>query len=127
MHERTRLPSLHRSVYSSTRLEGGVLSDGRQQELLEQDRAALCSPRRYQAGKDRQAYRNGHEEGQVVLEGRTITVRRPHARSVDGRELEFPTWEHMRSADPLKARVAEQILVGVTTRKYATSLELLGY
>ncbi len=37
----------------------------------------------------------------------------------------MPTWEHMRSEDPLKARIAEQILIGVTTRKYARSLEPL--
>src|SRR3989442_16043444 len=42
--------------------------------LLEQDRATLCGPRgRFQ--EDRQAYRHGHDVGQVVFGGRKVRLR----------------------------------------------------
>jgi hypothetical protein len=44
--------------------------------LLDQDRAALCGPwGRFQ--EDRQAYRHGHDVGQVVLGGRKVRLRKP--------------------------------------------------
>jgi len=92
--------------------------------LLEQDRAALCGPRgRFQ--KDRQAYRHGHDVGQVVLGGRKVRLRKPRARSLDGRELDLPSWRQVTLEDPLQDRVLEQMLVGVSTRHYARSLEPL--
>ena len=52
-------------------------------------------------------------------------MRKPRVRSVDGQELKLPTWEQFSSEDPLDQRATEQMLIGVSTRKYARSLEPL--
>jgi len=90
--------------------------------LLEEDREALCGPaRRWQA--ERQAYRHGHDEGRLVLGGRTVKIPKPRVRSLEGEELDLPTWRHFAEEDPLHDRVVRQILAGVSTRKYEDSLE----
>jgi hypothetical protein len=40
-----------------------------------------------------------------------------------GKEVALPTIEALRGADPMPERVAEQVLVGVSTRRYGRSLE----
>lgn len=91
-------------------------------QMLEADREVLCGPnRRWQ--EDRQAYRYGFDEGRLVLGGRTVKLRKRRVRSTDGRELELPTWRQLAEEDPLQARVLRQILGGVTTREYATTLD----
>ncbi len=89
--------------------------------LLEEDRAELCGER-YARSQQRRAYRHGYDEGSLVMGGRRVKVRKPRARSVDGQELPLPHWERFKATDPLEER-AEQILCGVTTRKYERSLE----
>ena len=93
-------------------------------QMLEEDRETLCGPlRRWQP--DRQAYRHGYDEGRLVLGGRTVKVPRPRVRAVNGREIELPSWRHFAEADPLHERALEQILAGVSTRKYGASLEAI--
>jgi len=91
-------------------------------QMLEEDRAAICGPR-HQPAPDRRAYRHGHDEGSLVFGGRKIRVKKPRIRSVEGEELELPTWRRMASQDPLRDRVVEQILLGVSHRGYERSLE----
>lgn len=91
--------------------------------MLEEERTRLCGPRSQPSG-DRTAYRHGYDEGELVFGGRKVGAKRPRVRSVDGeRELTLPLWERMSRQDPLSARVMEQMLVGVSTRNYARSLE----
>lgn len=90
--------------------------------LLEEDREALCGPRKKKQ-MDRSAYRYGYDQGQVVLGGRKVSVRKPRVRGVEGGEVPLPTWQQMAEEDPLDERVLEQILVGVSTRNYHRSLE----
>ena len=93
------------------------------QALLEQDRSELCGTR-YTAQEDRTAYRHGYCRGEVVFGGRKVTVPRPRVRSADKKtEVPLETWEAMTCEDPLADRVLEQMLVGVSTRKYERSLE----
>ncbi len=92
--------------------------------LLEEDRAELCGER-YARSQQRRAYRHGYDEGSLVMGGRRVKVRKPRARSVDGQELPLPHWERFKATDPLEERAVEQILCGVTTRKYERSLEQL--
>ena len=92
--------------------------------LLEEDRAELCGER-YARSQQRRAYRHGYDEGSLVMGGRRVKVRKPRARSVDGQELPLPHWERFKATDPLEERAVEQILCGVTTRKYERSLERL--
>ena len=57
--------------------------------------------------------------------GRRVSVKRPRARSIDGHEVELPSWKQFSVEDPLHERALTQMLVGVSTRKYDRSLEPL--
>ena len=50
---------------------------------------------------------------------------RPRALGVDGHELGLPSWREWSARDPLEARALEQMVLGVSTRRYARSLEPL--
>src|SRR5450631_2247761 len=52
-------------------------------------------------------------------------VQRPRARSVAGCELRLPSWREWSARDPLEQRAVEQMVLGVSTRGYARSLEPL--
>ena len=73
----------------------------------------------------RRARRSGSAPGELVMGGRRVQVRRPRARTLDGQEVRLPTWEVFGAEDPLNERAVEQMLVGVSTRRYARSLEPL--
>ncbi len=93
-------------------------------EMLEDDRATICGPK-HQPMPDRRAYRHGHDEGRLVFGGRKIRVKKPRIRSIEGEEIELGTWRRMADEDPLRDRVVEQILLGVSQRGYERSLEPL--
>lgn len=104
-----------------------VLSFGMQALLamLEMEREELCGPR-YQHDPDRKETRNGTAPSELVLGGRRVKVKRPRAMDPKtGTEVPLPSWEQLAAEDPLTQRAVEQMLVGVTTRKYARSLEPL--
>src|ERR1700692_5110202 len=88
------------------------------------ERVALCGAR-YAHISDRGAMRGGHIASSLVLGGRRIGVSRPRVRSVDGRELRLPSWREWSARDPLDERALEQMVLGVSTRRYARSLEPL--
>jgi transposase-like protein len=93
-------------------------------EVLETERVALCGER-YEHLPDRQALRAGYVASSLVLGGRRVAVQRPRARSVAGRELGLPSWREWSARDPLEQRAVEQMVLGVSTRGYARSLEPL--
>ncbi len=91
--------------------------------LMEHDRAELCGPR----GKhdpQRRATRSGSTRSEVTLGGRRIAIRRLRARSEKG-ELELPSFTFAADRDPLDEHTLEAIASGVSTRRYARSLEPL--
>ena len=90
--------------------------------VLEHERSQLVGPR-YAHLRGRQAYRAGSAPGELVMGGRRVQVRRLRARTVDGGEIELPSWRAFGAEDPLHERAVEQMLVGVSTRSYARSLE----
>jgi len=101
-----------------------VLAEGFRsvQEILEADREELCGPaHRWQA--ERQAYRHGHDEGQLVLGGRKVRVKKPRVRRAGGKEIPLPSWQQFASEDPLRHRVLEQVAAGVSARDYGRTLE----
>jgi transposase-like protein len=105
----------------------GLCLDAGQQVLLtlmEQDREQLCGPKNV-PDPERRAYRGGSVRGEVTLGGRRILVPRLRARSVDGHELELPSFAYAAGRDPLNARTLEAIAIGVTTRKYRRALDPL--
>ena len=91
-------------------------------EVLEQERTEACGPR-YAHLPAREARRAGTAPGELVLGGRRVAVRRPRARTVTGAEVALPSWETFGAEDPLDTRAVEQMLVGVSTRRYERSLE----
>jgi putative transposase len=93
-------------------------------EVREAERSRLCGAR-YQHLTERQALRAGHVASSLVLGGRRVAVSRPRARSVDGHELSLPSWREWSTRDPLTERAVEQMMLGVSTRRYARSLEPL--
>ena len=99
----------------------GVLS-----ELMEEEVSEVVGPK----GKhdpDRTAVRHGHEDGEVTLGGRRVGVRRPRVRSADGEsELPLVTYRHFADRDPLTRLVLEQMLAGVSTRRFVRTREPVG-
>lgn len=91
-------------------------------EVLESERTRVCGPR-YRHTEARQTVRSGHAPSSLVLGGRLINVKRPRVRTTSGEEVSLPSWEAWSARDPLEARAIEQMLVGVSTRKYQRSLE----
>jgi transposase-like protein len=91
-------------------------------DLLERERTEVCGPR-YQHRSDRSAYRAGHAPGELVLGGRRVRVSRPRVRSREGHEVALPSWTEFSREDPLHERVLEQMMIGVSTRRYERSLE----
>jgi putative transposase len=95
-------------------------------ELMDEEVEEACGPK----GKwnpDRVATRHGQDEGAVTLGGRRVSVRRPRMRTPD-REHEVPlrTYEHFADRDPLTRLVLEQMLAGVSARRFRRTREPVG-
>jgi len=91
-------------------------------KMLKEDLEALCGAKHAQ-WPGREHYRHSQEMSSLVLGGRRIIMRKTRVRSKDDREVALPTWEQYSREDPLNKRAVEQMLVGVSTRKYDRSLE----
>src|ERR1700693_3415677 len=115
------LPGLVREALYDTVIGAGLACVD---EALEAERVALCGER-YEHLADRQALRAGHVASSLVLGGRRVAMQRPRARSVEGRELRLPSWREWSARDPMDERALEQMVLGVSTRRYARSLEPL--
>jgi putative transposase len=116
-----RLPGLVREALYETVIAAGLACVD---EVLEAERSCLCGAR-YQHLAERQAVHAGHVASSLVLGGRRVAVGRPRARSIDGHELSLPSWGEWSAGDPLSERAVEQLVLGVSTRRYARSLEPL--
>ena len=93
------------------------------QEALEAERSAICGER-YARLTDREAMRSGHVASSLTLGGRRVKIRRPRVRGAEG-EVSLPSWQEWSSRDPLGQRAVEQMVVGVSTRRYQRSREPL--
>jgi putative transposase len=92
-------------------------------EVLEQDRALLCGAA-HSKGLEGDPVRWGHSDGRLVMGGQRVVVRKPRVRQ-GGKEVALPTWTDLADEDPLDDRVFEQLVLGVSARKYGRSLETL--
>lgn len=91
------------------------------QIALEEDVAELCGAR--YSRRDRAAPRRwGSQRGAVVLGGRRVSLDRPRIRK-GGKEVDIPAYLEFQREDPLHERALEQMVIGVSTRKYRRSLE----
>ncbi len=92
--------------------------------MMEQDREDLCGPR-WKRDPDRSAGRAGTTESEITLGGRRVPIRRPRVRSKDGQEMELPSFAFAAHRDPLDRHAMNAVACGISTRKYARSLEPL--
>jgi transposase-like protein len=92
--------------------------------MLERERTTLCGPR-YRHDALRTCSRAGHTPSELVMGGRRVSVQRPRVRDCEGREVPLASWGAFCDEDPLEDRAVQQMLLGVSTRKYADSLEPL--
>jgi putative transposase len=92
--------------------------------MMESDRTATCGPKgRHDAERD--AIRGGSAPSAVTLGGRRISLRRPRARTLAGKEVELPSFVFAADRDPLDEHTLETIAAGVSSRKYRRTLEEL--
>ena len=95
-------------------------------ELLEEEVDDVVGPK-HARNPDRAAVRHGHEAGEVTLGGRRVAVARPRARTADqAAEVPLATYAHFADRDPLTRVVLEQMLAGVSTRRFARTREPVG-
>lgn len=92
--------------------------------MMEADRVALCGAKGVPDAR-RRATRGGHAAGAVVLGGQRIGIKRPRARSIDKGELRLATYEWAAQRDPLDAATLAAVAAGVSTRRYAGTLDEL--
>jgi transposase-like protein len=92
--------------------------------MMEQDREDLCGPC-WKRDPDRSAGRAGTTESEVTLGGRRVPICRPRVRSKDGQEMVLPTFAFAANRDPLDRHAMNAVACGISTRKYARSLEPL--
>jgi putative transposase len=94
------------------------------QELFAVEAAAIAGPKgKHIEGRTHHHW--GSAKTPLPFGGRNVVVDRPRVRrgGKGGKEIPLPSVEAFRAADPLCARVAEQIVLGVSTRGYERSLE----
>src|SRR2546422_557352 len=95
-------------------------------ELMEEEVDEVVGPKG-RHNPERTAVRHGHEGGEVTLGGRRVQVERPRVRSADcGREVALRTYQHFTDRDPLSRLVLEQMLAGVSTRRFKRTREPVG-
>jgi putative transposase len=94
--------------------------------MMAADVDGLCGPRG-RHDLDRTATRHGSEAGAVTLGGRRVPVRRPRVRAVDGSgELPVASYEVFTSTEALGRKAMEQMLAGLSSRRYHVGLEPVG-
>jgi putative transposase len=93
-------------------------------QMLEADRVALCGAKGV-PDASRRAVRGGSTSSRVVLGGQRIAIKRPRARATGAGELDLPTYAWAAGADPLNAATMAAIAAGVSTRRYAGTLDEL--
>jgi transposase-like protein len=91
-------------------------------EVFEGDATAVAGPKG-QHSKDRLNHRWGTTNTELPFGGRRIGLERPRVRSKSGQEVTLASVARFQAEDPLPERVLNQIVLGVSTRGYAASLE----
>src|ERR1700719_4490616 len=73
---------------------------------------------------DRRAHRWGKTRGKIGFHGGKVEIERPRLRSFEGKEQALPSWEAAVAEDWLGKWAMNQILINVSTRKFARSVRL---
>jgi len=92
--------------------------------MLEEDVAQYAGPKGKHNTEGRTGYRHGTDKTTVVMGGKKVRVDRPRVRATDGSgELPLETLSVFQSEDPLNKAIMARLLSGVSTRKYARTIE----
>ena len=91
-------------------------------QMLDTDVEALAGAKGTH-NPNRSAYRHGTEPTRVVMGGQKVSAQRPRVRSKDGAELQLPTLGMFQNEDPLNQALRSRLLSGVSTRKYARTVD----
>ena len=92
--------------------------------MFEEDVAQYAGPKGKHNTPGRTGYRHGTEKTTVTMGGKKVRVDRPRARAIDGGgELPLETLEMFKSGDPLNKAIMARLLSGVSTRKYARTVD----
>ena len=92
-------------------------------EMMDHVAQAACGPR-HSRGHDRQAHRWGKTKGKIGFHGGKVEIKRPRLRSFEGKEQALPSWEAAVAEDWLGKWAMNQMLINVSTRKFARSVRL---
>jgi transposase-like protein len=94
-------------------------------EMMEEEVARRVGPKHAKLA-ERLATRHASAPGSVVLGGRRIKVRRPRARTLQGKELHLDSYDAFSDDDQLKGVVMERMLAGLATRRHRRVNEPVG-
>ena len=90
--------------------------------MMEADREVLCGPKgRHQV--ERPAWRGGSVDSQVTLGGRQVELPRLRVRSSDGEVPPLASFRWAAATDPLDEHTLAAVAAGVSTRRYAGTLD----
>lgn len=91
-------------------------------EVFREQAEALVGPKgKHQPGRTHHHW--GTTSTELTFGGKRLQRRRPRVRSTAGVEVTLLAVAVFRDRDPLATRVMQQILLGVSTRGYDSSLE----
>ena len=119
--DRDDLLELMQDSLESLALELGLLVAS---SLLEDEVTRLCGPR-YQRQPDRTHTRHGRQRGVATLAGQKVAIERPRVRQAGGgAEVPLETYTRLQSPDAMPRAVLRRMVRGVSTRDYASVVDL---
>jgi transposase-like protein len=92
-------------------------------DMMEADAADLCG-QRYARGEGKRGYRWGKTKGKLAFHGGKVDVERPRVRSREGAEMALASWQAANTEEWLGKWVLSQMLINVSTRRFARSVRL---
>ena len=111
--------------FSQEELMGFIIDRGIEalMDNVENEITELCG-KRYKHIAERKFTRWGSKKSSFILGGKKVKFNHPRVRNVEtNQESEIKILEHFKSNDVLTKKQMEQMILGVSTRKYKRSLE----
>lgn len=92
-------------------------------DLLMQAEVREVAGERYKRDDERVCSRWGSQPGQICALGQKVQVEKPRVRAKGGAEVELETYKALSEPELLQEQMVTKLLAGVSTRRYATTLE----
>jgi putative transposase len=91
--------------------------------MMEKDAEEACGAR-HTRSEERRGHRWGRTQGKLGFHAGKVTVERPRARDLAGRELVLPSWDRAVAEDWLGKWAMNLMLINVSTRKFRRAVRL---